>query len=124
MDTLHADLSFQGPAAAVPPDRCDDLGDCPRLVAHDHLDVLDGDVHPLDDGPRPKAADLPCHAGDGSKSADGAWRDRQGEAVAPFHGLVATFSEPYDEVLAEVWAGRLDAIEPATEFLVEDPWRF
>jgi hypothetical protein len=55
---------------------------------------------------------------DGSKSADAVWRD----AAAAFHLAVAALYEPYGEVLAGVRDGRLDAIEAATELLVEDPW--
>lgn len=57
---------------------------------------------------------------DGSKSADAVWRD----AAAAFRLAVKAFYEPYDKVLAGVRDGRLDAIEAATEFLVEDPWCF
>lgn len=66
------------------------------------------------------ALDRAHAARDGSKAADAAWR----EAAAAFHVALAAFYEPYDAVLAGVKTGRLDAIETAIEFLVEDPWCF
>ena len=59
-------------------------------------------------------------ARDGSGAADAEWS----EAAAAFRVAVAAFYEPYDVVLTGVKAGRPDAIEAATEFLVEDPWCF
>ncbi len=59
-------------------------------------------------------------ARDGSAAADDAWRD----AAAAFRSAFDALYAPYDEVLAGIRAGRLDAIEEATNFLVADPWCF
>jgi hypothetical protein len=71
-----------------------------------------------------EALDVALHrayaARDGSAAADKAWRD----AAVAFHSAVEALYAPYDEVLGGVRAGRSDAIEDATKFLVADPWCF
>ena len=59
-------------------------------------------------------------ARDGSAGADKKWH----EAAVAFQSAVEEFYAPYEEVLAGVRAGRRDAIEEATRFLVADPWCF
>lgn len=50
--------------------------------------------------------------------------DRWREAAGAFHLAVRDFYAPYEEVLVGVRAGREEAIEEATKFLVADPWCF
>lgn len=57
---------------------------------------------------------------DGSAAADKAWV----EAAAAFRSALEALYAPYDEVLAGLRAGHVDAIEEATKFLVADPWCF
>lgn len=59
-------------------------------------------------------------ARDGSAAGNNKWH----EAAMAFRAAVEAFYAPYEEVLAGVRAGRLDAIEEATRFLVADPWCF
>jgi hypothetical protein len=59
-------------------------------------------------------------ARDGSAAANMKWH----KAAAAFRSAVEAFYAPYEEVLAGVRAGRRDAIEEATRFLVADPWCF
>lgn len=59
-------------------------------------------------------------ARDGSAASDKKWH----EAAMAFRSAVEAFYAPYEEVLAGVRAGRRDAIEEATRFLVADPWCF
>ena len=57
---------------------------------------------------------------DGSAAGNKKWH----EAAMAFRSAVEAFYAPYEEVLAGVRAGRPDAIEEATRFLVADPWCF
>jgi hypothetical protein len=45
-------------------------------------------------------------------------------AAVALRSAVEEFYAPYEQVLAGVRAGRPDAIEEATRFLVADPWCF
>lgn len=59
-------------------------------------------------------------ARDGSAAANKRWH----EAATAFQSAVQAFYAPYEAVLEGVRAGRRDAIEEATRFLVADPWCF